>query len=535
MALKNIKFIINLILCTAFILSGGCTNETDIAEKGDASKYTLLTVHATVSSYIIAGEKNTPDTRVPTENGFTTEFNDGDAIGIFALKNFETPNVVTIDNVYNLKLVYTKTVDGVGSWAPATGDTHVLYSYDDGLTYVAYYPYRDGITIKQDNAVEIFKDLANNAKLKPSVDQSTPASYTTSDLMTAHGKPVADPTNAKKKVLTLDFKHQHALLVFKPSEGFLRYVSPDGGFEYRDEARELLGSQASEVTINNVKACPMGDGSFRAIIPTSLSAASFTPSGKYVLTDGKTLNFTGTPMTAGTLTAGRYYTIQTNTQLGTKIRGLQSGDFFYRDGKLLNRDINTIPDPTNCVGILITPAGGSDTNYGGNCVNNTVHGHAVSVYDVVTCKWGPNGNIGTNTSDSWNDWRGYQLTQKMKQDADANYGGFSASNYAAAYYCLNYGNTDKGKLTAVNNSGWYFPSEGFMYSWAILRWGDINASLTKLVSAGYGQNIGSNQYYWDASTAKSDSQARVVRLNSGSMGAVASRSNPYKVRAVLTF
>lgn len=59
----------------------------------------------------------------------------------------------------------------------------------------------------------------------------------------------------------------------------------------------------------------------------------------------------------------------------------------------------------------------------------------------------------------------------MKQDADANYGGFSASNYAAAYYCLNYGNTDKGKLTAVNNSGWYFPSEGFMYSWAILRWG----------------------------------------------------------------
>lgn len=74
-----------------------------------------------------------------------------------------------------------------------------------------------------------------------------------------------------------------------------------------------------------------------------------------------------------------------------------------------------------------------------------------------------------------------------------------------------------------------------MYSWAILRWGDINASLTKLVSAGYGQNIGSNQYYWDASTAKSDSQARVVRLNSGSMGAVASRSNPYKVRAVLTF
>ena len=82
----------------------------------------------------------------------------------------------------------------------------------------------------------------------------------------------------------------------------------------------------------------MTDGSFRAIIPTSLSAASFTLSGKYILTDGKTLNFTGTLITAGTLTAGKYYTLQTNTQLGTQIRGLQSsnkftsselGNFFY--------------------------------------------------------------------------------------------------------------------------------------------------------------------------------------------------------------
>jgi len=535
MLLENKILSIRLFLCFALFIASGCSGEADVSDIGNTTGGTPLIIRTTVSAYTAIGEENAPSTRIPAENGLATEFSDGDAIGLFALKNFEEPSVATIDEVYNLKLIYTKAADGTGSWAPAIGDTHALYSYDDNLAYVAYYPYRDGITIKQDNKAEILKDLANNAKLQPAADQSTPAAYTGSDLMAAIARPTLDPANANKKVLTLNFKHQHALLVFKPSEGFLRYVSPDSGFEYRDEARELLGSQASEVTINNVKACPMGDSSFRAIIPTSLSAASFTPSGKYVLTDGKTLNFTGTPMAAGTLTAGRYYTIQTNTQLGTKIRGLQSGDFFYRDGKLLNRDINTIPDPTNCVGILITPAGGSDTNYGGNCVNNTVHGHAVSVYDVMTCKWGPNGNIGTNTSDSWNDWRGYQITQKMKQDADANYGGLSASNYAAAYYCLNYGNTDKGKLTAVNNSGWYFPSEGFMYSWAILRWGDINASLTKLVSAGYGQNIGSNQYYWDASTANSDSQARIVKLNSGSMGYVANRDRSYRVRAVLTF
>ena len=66
---------------------------------------------------------------------------------------------------------------------------HALYSYDDNLAYVAYYPYRNGITIKQDNKAEILKDLANNAKLQPAADQSTSAAYTGSDLMAAVASP----------------------------------------------------------------------------------------------------------------------------------------------------------------------------------------------------------------------------------------------------------------------------------------------------------------------------------------------------------
>lgn len=123
----------------------------------------------------------------------------------------------------------------------------------------------------------------------------------------------------------------------------------------------------------------------------------------------------------------------------------------------------------------------------------------------------------------------------MKEDADANYGGLSTSNYAAAYYCLNYGNTDRGKLTATKTSGWYFPSEAYMRQWAILSWGDINGSLTRLVSAGYGQNVSANSFYWDASTLSSDGTARAVRLNPGDMGYYSDRSRSNKVRAVLTF
>ena len=528
----------NIVRCTALLLSaaciwGGCTEMTEPQVIGEAGSGTSLTIRATVGSYTATGGEDAPSTRTPAEEGFTTEFSNGDSIGIFALKNFEEPSVATIDDVYNLKLIYTKAADGTVSWAPAAGDTHVLYSYDDDLTYVAYYPYREGITIKQDLTYKIFEDLANNAKLQPAADQSTPAAYTGSDLMAAVAKPTTDPTNANKKVLTLEFEHLHALLVFRPTEGFLRYVSPDGGFEYRDEAREYLGSLATEATINNIKALPMDDGSFRIIIPVPFS--TIVPSGNYRLSDDKTFLFTGPQLAAGTLTAGKYYTLKTNTELSTKPRGVQKGDFFYRDGKLLNADVSVIPDPTNCVGIVIMPSGGSDANYGGNCVNNTVHGHAISVYDVATCKWGPNGNIGTNTSDSWNDWRGYQITQRMKQDGDDNYGGLSPSNYAAAYHCLNWINDGRGKLTTSKTSGWYLPSEGYMYQWAILSWGVINNSLTRLVSAGYGQNIRGNSYYWDASTANNDTQARVVRLNPGRMGAVASRGNSYYVRALLTF
>lgn len=178
MPLKNKTFLSNICLYTFLILGGGCTDEAGMENIGNTDRRIPLTISATVSRYTAIDKKNTSVTRTPIENDYTTEFSDGDAIGIFALRNFETPNVATIDGVYNLKLVYTKAADGTGSWAPATGDTHALYSYDDNLAYVAYYPYRNGITIKQDNKAEILKDLANNAKLQPAADQSTSAAYT---------------------------------------------------------------------------------------------------------------------------------------------------------------------------------------------------------------------------------------------------------------------------------------------------------------------------------------------------------------------
>lgn len=521
---------INVALCIILLAWSGCKNDMDDSVetiRSGANKVLPLTIRG------IASDFNDSSTRT-TEESYTTKFRPGDAIGIFALRDFATPNVATIDDVYNLKLIYSEK-GGKGIWTPEAGDTHVLYSYED-LTYVAYYPYQDGITILKDDMANINADLVN--KLSPKLDQSTQENYALSDLMTASGTPTIDPNDPSKLVLTLEFTHQFSLLILKP-RALVKCLAPEGkGFEYRDEAKaqgpDLL---AKDATINGIKALRMDDGTFRAIMKIT-ATEEIVPTGSYKTKDDKTILYTGNKLVAGKLAAGKYYIQQVDTPLfgeGTVTRELQIGDFFYRDGKILSTETPTIPDPTNCVGILLVPASGSDASYGGNCVGNTIHGHVISVYDVATCKWGPNGNIGTNTSDSWGDFRGYQLTQRMKQDADDNYGGLSTSNYAAAYHCLNYGNTDKGKLLTATNSGWYFPSEGFLYRLAMLSPGPILASLSKLVNAGYGAHFVSNAFYWDSSTANNDTQARVVKITPGQMGFVSARSNSRRVRAVLTF
>lgn len=133
------SLISSIIFCVVLFLQSGCTSEIEIENIGNGKSEVHdvrppFTIRATVSSFtgLEVTDKlsiGNPSTRTG-EDGYTTVFKPGDAIGVFALRDFETPNIATIDNVYNLKLVYSET-DGVGTWLPESGDTHVLYSYDE--------------------------------------------------------------------------------------------------------------------------------------------------------------------------------------------------------------------------------------------------------------------------------------------------------------------------------------------------------------------------------------------------------------------
>lgn len=416
---RNKHILTGHFLCAALLIAGGCalgactaiTEPQDIDEAGSRPS---LTICATASDFVSCMQEDAPATRTPTENGYTTEFNNGDAIGIFALKNFETANVATVDDVYNLKLVYTKAADSSGSWAPASGDTHVLYSYDDDLAYVAYYPYREGITIKQDIKTEIFKDLAANAKLQPATDQSTPAAYTGSDLMAAFARPTTDPSDANKKVLTLAFEHLHALLVLKTNKLFYCIPPVGAGFEYSDP---MLGTDATakDAVINGIQALPMGDGTFRAIVKTT--SEEVIPTGSYKTTGDKSVLYTGTTLAAATLTAGKYYTQQVNmleSPMESVIRPLQEGDFFCSNGKISPYEAYSFS--SSVLGVVFYVGRHPEDNgvyvdKNGNSME--VHGYVINRSEA-TDQWHNGGETDFGTYKSTTDFNGYFNTQKLQ-------------------------------------------------------------------------------------------------------------------------
>lgn len=476
MPLKNKTFLSNICLYTFLILGGGCTDEAGMENIGNTDRRIPLTISATVSRYTAIDKKNTSVTRTPIENDYTTEFSDGDAIGIFALRNFETPNVATIDGVYNLKLVYTKAADGTGSWAPATGDTHALYSYDDNLAYVAYYPYRNGITIKQDNKAEILKDLANNAKLQPAADQSTSAAYTGSDLMAAVASPTVDPANANKKMLTLKFEHLHALLVLKPM-GLVNCVPPAG---------------------------------------------DFVPAGSYLTKGDKTILYTGTSLTAGKLAAGKYYTQQVETAVytdGSITRALQVGDYFCSDGKIIPGETSIIK--RTYIGLVFkvgrfTADDSEYVNGNGEPMTN-INGYTVALKDAnngAAIKWGNKKfalDSNRNGSSPYGYFNGFKITQLLKADG--------IGNYPAANACISYSPAADAKT-----SGWFFPAGGQML--------ELRNTRGELIKKTVFTNYNSGRYWQSVQNGSGDSWS--VGLTNGNT-TQSYISTAYYVRPIAAF
>ena len=262
------------VLCGLLVIGGACTHEND-PEDGKRTNQTPLIVKATASNFNHLSISGSPFARTPLEDGAETQFSAGDAIGIFAVKN----NAIA-DAVNNIKLTYKKTGIDTGEWTPPAGTS--LY-WNEGMDYIAYYPYKEGVTIDTSKTIdEIMTSLVDNEKLKPGADQSGSDEYTACDLMTAVGK-------VSEETLTFEFEHRFALLILKPQAHF-KYVPPaDAVFTYRNNGTLsdlTVDVTAKNVKLNNVTPCKMDDGSFRAIVLPTKTATAIA--GSYSITDVST-------------------------------------------------------------------------------------------------------------------------------------------------------------------------------------------------------------------------------------------------------
>lgn len=333
----------------AALLLGSCIKDAEpMSDHNNPRPSAPLIIRSTITAFTPLNDG--AQTRIPVEDGTTTRFQAGDAIGLFAVTGIGTSAAAIADGINNIRLTYTPSAVGntppagpLGSWTPPAG-TDLAYNPD--ATYIAYYPYKNGITIDPKQALAtVIASFADMAALQPGTDQSTADKYAASDLMTASGKSTVAPTG--EMVLSLNFTHSYTLLVVMPQLKLPKYVAPDNKFKYhKDVTRETPDLEASDVMMLGVKAYKYSDGNFRAIVKPS-AIVDGNVNGNYI-THGAKIEYGGVTYQNG-VPGGSYFTCTVNATLpstqGATTRELKVGDFLFKDGSIWPGGLDGADDP----------------------------------------------------------------------------------------------------------------------------------------------------------------------------------------------
>lgn len=483
---------INLVFFAALFAFSGCTNEMepDITGNGNLpADGTRLTVRATASSFQTPAQDGggTPSTRTPVEDGLTTTFQPGDAIGLFCIRLAADGTTSISTDMRNLKLVYTQAADGTTAWKTEEGADGPVY-YTDAQTYVAYYPYKPSLSTTANDEPALRTELIS--LIEPNDDQSTPESLTASDLMIATGAPVTDASG--RRTLTLNFKHENALLVIRPMS-MNRCIVPAGAtYSYHAEAKawgidknitkttEVSGTsmKCKMLVYDFIQACEMSDGSYRAIIPASSILESMFCN--YTTSDGTSpLPVEANRTIVGGTKANTCYTLEIhhNGVENATERALQPGDFVYQhNGKIeiypgdaaVDAD-GKIPDYDKVVGIVVTcdPTRMTDTKCNEQGWN---HAYVMGLENVSDgyLTWGTDFSSTSlpriTVPEAENDMNGYTETEIMMAQNLSKFPIFSGlKNYRDTHSYLN----------TLKRSPWFIPSTGQWFD-TVITFGGIS-------------------------------------------------------------
>lgn len=423
----------------------GCNQNNELGTPAPSSEEDVLNVVATANDFV-----SSDATSRVSETDYTTTFKEGDAIGVFVVRDGETL-------ISNMKM--TLGADGT-TWAGENGAK--LYYYKDA-DYIAYSPYTDGLSATSETEIVDYF----TAKLEGTTGQSTLADYQAADLMTAS---VAAAEVTRGKNITFKFAHQMSMIEIKVP---IRAYKTRGGYEYSaplglsveiDNAeyalctfgKETTGDVGSEVT----------KGIYRCIVAPS--DAALNVEGEFQ--DGSVPVYfpaAGGAVLSVTPKAGEYKGIDVKYDYGTYSaeRELEVGDYYYADGSICPGDMTNIP-PSGCVGIIYSTTVPDDVEADGygNAMVLALHdleGKINWANNIASTSLTKQYATTKNTNDQvltdlFADKNGYTYMNEIKSKAD-----FSLANYPAFYSVANslQGLAD---ISSLSTSGWYIPTIGQM-------------------------------------------------------------------------
>ena len=550
MKIQNIYHLLQAALL--LLLAVSCTQEESPAAQDKARQ---LTISVTDGGYTSTEGKTTR----AVENGYTTEFTEGDACGLFMVRGLYSDKKMIYSNV---KLTAERdATTGSLVWKPEAGTTLAGGLSDE--EYYLYYPYRsdlDNTVISNllEHAIEFpeenfFKPISYDWPVK--TDQSSYADYTASDLMTASCTPTLD--NGK---LRLDFVMTHAL-------SLVVIEMPKTVYKFTDAQVPDYTVQSEATFTGTAKPLRMADGTYRYLLPNSLP----TIEGSY---DEGNREFTITT-SASHPVVGEYkrYKVDGAAETIKNVTYAESGiarigDFYCTKnngttGYLIPKEADeTTVQAATVVGIVFqtdkSRIGQAEKNALGG--KDKVHGLDMSVKNAATGQWwGPLGTDEDLTkckmkAQNYNDISGYGNCEHIRSNR-GNFDRYPVFKAADGY------NTTR--PVPATTTGWYLPASGQW--WDILQnlggcpalakqdeqtssqsgdftWtgqGDVPAALNawmEKIATDSKDNFRNGDWFW-SSSEYSDYRARLCYVSD--RGSVycewSNKSSNFDVRPVLAF
>ena len=313
-----------------------CSQDNEIPETNVSDNAQALTIQATESGFEAADAESRA-----TDNGKTTEFEDGDQMGLFVVR--DNGSVVKS----NEPITYNSTTKTWSTAAP-------VYYYTDA-DYIAYFPYDADLSVSETTTTDITDGIISAFDTyfeEHKADQSDLKTYRNADLMlsTITADDLAKQTT-ENKTLNFALKHNYSMIELNIPSHKYSYTYGEGTKEFSVPMSNFVVKLGEEP----VTPCHIGNGVYRMLVePGDINLEGSFEDPK----DQRPVNFDNSKATTKSLTAGSYvkYNISyEGAPSGDAEERDIIGDYYCQDGSIYPSDLQAVP--TNAIGIVFSTVG----------------------------------------------------------------------------------------------------------------------------------------------------------------------------------